>query len=387
MAMNKNLKLGFCAMAAITLAACSDSDISSAEAFSENFPADFSLSEYAQVNPDLGNYQLIQAVSKVNTEYVDKVKQDSLAAWKAAMPAATLDSIKTAVAAASPELSPEALDSVVQEKVDKSFDGKLKKVTVSFSDEDQQAIFYDDSLAVKTLFVDYANISAAYWPGMNALKNGLTDEEGNLIIDGQRALEYRESLAKFHCFGKTASQDVAFLESQKSQIDSTLIEKHYLMSGRYEGRAYRFCHEGEAQYLQFITTVTVDTIPDTTWEYVEMDTVVLDSTPLNPIRYVLYNETLDSTMEKSIVGIDLEALEAEGFVVQDTIEYTVVEKTKTIKTDSTMTVGVKYATTIERTPVSANANAYNGNMGRVWDFSADYYCKNKEDGNIYIIQQ
>jgi hypothetical protein len=55
-----------------------------------------------------------------------------------------------------------------------------------------------------------------------------------------------------------------------------------------------------------------------------------------------------------------------------------------------MTVDSLYATTKVYTPVSANArdvNAGRSNENLVWDFSADRYCKNKADGNIYIIVQ
>ena len=48
--MNMNRKFAFCAMAAVVLSACSDGNLSSTEALGENWPADFSVSEYAEVN-------------------------------------------------------------------------------------------------------------------------------------------------------------------------------------------------------------------------------------------------------------------------------------------------------------------------------------------------
>jgi hypothetical protein len=194
-------------------------------------------------------------------------------------------------------------------------------------------------------------------------------------------------LAKFHCLGNTASQDVKFLQAQRTQLDSSEIEQHYWLSGRYEGRPYRYCHAGEAKHQKFLTTVKVDEIPDTTWEYVEKDSVVKDSMPMNPIRYVLVNETLADTIEKSVVGLNLDSLVDAGYVVKDTIEWDYTEKKITIKEDSTAKVSTRFATTIIQKPVSANARAYNGSMGRVWDFSADTYCRNKDDGEVYIIEQ
>lgn len=383
--MNMNRKFAFCAMAAVVLSACSDGNLSSTEALGENWPADFSVSEYAEVNPDLANYQIIAAVSEVNNGVIEKVKQDSIKAWKAAMAPAQLDSIKAAVSAKDATLDGAALDSAVDATIVASMKKRLESVRPSLKDESERNLFFNDSNAVKTIFVEYANINASYWPGMNALKLGVKDSTN--LLDGARAEEYSVSLERFHCLGNTATQDLAFLNSKKNSIDMTLIEKHYLLSGRYEGRPYRYCHDGEANYLKFATVVTVDTVADTTWEYVTKDTVILDSTALNPIRYVLYNETTDSTIEKSVRGLNLDSLKEAGFEVKDSVLWTVTEKETTIKVDSSMTVADKYATTITQTPVSANAKAFSGNMDRVWDFSADYYCLNKADGNIYIIEQ
>ena len=385
--MNKNWKLGLSFVTALLWTACSDNDISSAEALGENLPPDFVVSEYAQVNPDLANYQLMVAVREHNDSLLSKVREDSISVWKAAIPATEKDSIKQSVLEKSPDLTGAALDSAVDATITKSLDAKAQKIGRSFDDDAEQAVFYDDEAAVKSLFVDYANINAAYWPGMNVLKEGLLAADSSINIDGQRALEYRAALAKFHCLGNTASQDVKFLQAQRTQLDSSEIEQHYWLSGRFEGRPYRYCHAGEAKHQKFLTTVKVDEIPDTTWEYVEKDSVVKDSMAMNPLRYVLVNETLADTIEKSVVGLNLDSLVEAGYVVTDTLKWEYTEKKITIKEDSTAKVSTRMATTIIQKPVSANARAYNGNMDRVWDFSADAYCRNKDDGEVYIIEQ
>lgn len=62
--MNTKLKLGLGLGLALVLGACSADSIDAP--ISENWPDDFSLSEYARANPDLGIYQSVAAVADSN---------------------------------------------------------------------------------------------------------------------------------------------------------------------------------------------------------------------------------------------------------------------------------------------------------------------------------
>lgn len=338
----------------VSLFACSDNGLDSEEALAENWPADFNTAEYAQVNPDIVNYQRINAVEEKNEQYLVALRKRYA------------DSLMTTGA-----------DSATAA-------GKASALTVSFADPAEQAIFFDDSVAVKKIFTDYAFMEEKYWPGMSALKEGVVSGEGGVNLSGVAAMEYRAVFEKFHCLGNKASQDLTFLQSVK--IDSTLIHQQYVLAGIYEGRAYRFCHEGEASYPKFIIDSKKELILDTTWDFKADTTKVLDSALLPSPKLVLDNgDTVDAR------GFEEHPEDFEGVAVTDTIKYGApVERDSITYSDSTMTVDSLYATTKVYTPVSANArdvNAGRSNENLVWDFSADRYCKNKADGNIYIIVQ
>jgi hypothetical protein len=107
------------------LFACSDNGLDSEEALAENWPADFNTAEYAQVNPDIVNYQRINAVEEKNEQYLVALRKRYA------------DSLMTTGA-----------DSATAA-------GKASALTVSFADPAEQAIFFDDSVAVKKIFTDY----------------------------------------------------------------------------------------------------------------------------------------------------------------------------------------------------------------------------------------
>ncbi len=337
--MKKNYKFGLgLAFSLLALAACSDSSVDSAEAVRENWPADFTVSEYSLVNKDLANFQRMAQVAEANQAYI----------------AALGDSTKT----------------------------------ISFEDSSELAIFFDDSNAVKTFFVEYAGINAEYWPGMSALRDGMTDAEGNLNIDGQRAMEYRSVFGRFHTFGNTASQDIANLQAMP--IDSAILEFHFVKAGKYEGRAYRFCKDGEARVPKYIEVRSVENVEDTTVEYVYKDTLIIDTVPKNPPMYLVKKDGSDVT--DTVPAQSLGKMEEEGvkYDLLDSITYTIKEKQDSIKIDSTVTYGSHRVTTITKVP-SPEANAVDANEGsplegRVWNFSAELFCKNPDDGIIYLIE-
>ncbi|MCQ2061730.1 MAG: hypothetical protein MJY99_00140 [Fibrobacter sp.] len=351
--MNKKFKyaLGFAVAAA--LVACGADSIDAPD--SENWPSDFSTSEYARVNPDLAIYQCITAVSDANTAYLDSARE---------------------------VLKNELMSAGLDEKAATDSSKKLKR---SFSDEAELATFFSDSEeAVKTLFTDYANINADYWPGIDAMKNGMTDAEGNINIDGQRAMEYRTAFEKFHRYGNTAAQDLAFLQSIK--IDSSLIRMQYIMAGKYEGRAYRSCREGEAVTKKLDITVTYDTLKNADTVYV-YDTVMVSDTAKASIKYVI--SYTDSTGAEALDTLLLQALEQHKsedstIVVTDTLyDDAITTKPTPVKVDSTISDKIKKTTVTQ--PTSSRIIVPKGSLGRVWDFSNDYYCLNEADGVVYLI--
>jgi len=95
-------------VAALSFSACSSMDADSAK--DGNWPTDFVVSEYSEINPDIANAQRKTSVVSANIE-------------------------------------------------------KSCKINTLFSDASETGKFLADSSALKSLFVDYASFSATYWPG------------------------------------------------------------------------------------------------------------------------------------------------------------------------------------------------------------------------------
>lgn len=392
--MNTKLKFGLGMAIAAIIGACSADSISNADG--ENWPSDFSVAEYARVNPDLANHQRVTSVAKKNAAYLQ----------------AAADSGKT--------------------------------VATSFKDSSELALFFSsdavvpgNEAAVKELFTVYAGLSESYWPisGVAAFVNGVLGDSNDVIIGGIAAAEYRDALAPFHCLGQTALQDLEFIKSV--QIDSTLIKQQYVLAGRYEGRPYRECREGEAVYKKVIKTIKIDTIvggnkkyeweyytkldsaSESNWIYKTADSVEYNQKSLEDHKSkgdsIVYPAIIQTCAE--ILGVPETAPAEDSSAAQDSSDVPAPEaapaseadgdssaepvapsgvvielvsvnkncksKPDSLKVDSTVTD--KYVKSIVLTPLSANVSVPAGGDNRVWDFSADLYCKNLADGDVYLI--
>lgn len=135
------------------------------------------------------------------------------------------------------EISPDIANAQRKTSVASANTERSCKINTLFSDASETAKFLADSSALKSLFVDYAFFSATYWPGYELFTTNA------LYADFIKVL-----FMNFHVCGNTASEDVAYLASVP--IDSSLISMEYLLVGATEGRAYRYCLEGEAKILQ-----------------------------------------------------------------------------------------------------------------------------------------
>lgn len=377
--MNKTLKFVLGTASALVLGACSADSIDNPMV--ENWPSDFSVAEYAAVNPDLSILQCINEVSKANEKYAETKRtalKDSIrlvgANLKNTLMQGGLD-----MAAAEDSVKKAGLDSA-------SAEAAAKKLKFTVDSTEWNVFFTGDENSVKTIFTDYARINADYWPlsGKSAFVQGVLDSVGNINIDGASALEYRTAFEDFHIFGNTADQDLAFLKAVV--IDSELIEQQYIMAGKYEGRAYRFCREGEAVIKQLDVTVTYDTIKnaDTTYIY---DTVMVYDTSKTSLKYVVsYKDStgadaLDTLLQKALV--DRQNLDS-TIVVTDTLyDGAITSKPMAVKSDSTISDKIKRTTTTK--PLSPNVIEPAGSKGRSWDFSQDLYCKDSNTGVIYLL--
>ena len=360
--MNTKFKFGLGLAMAMVLGACSDDSIDAP--ISENWPDDFTVAEYAKANPDLGIYQYISAVNDSNNAYMEVARQKMM------------DSLIAAVAATKG--SPDS----VTAKDSSNARSKASKFTITMTDE--AAVFFNDEEAVKTIFTDYARLDEEWWPGLSAFINGMfviDSVTGDTTIDalnGPRAMEYREAFKNFHRYGFTATEDLAFLKTIK--VDSSLIEKQYIMAGRYEGRPYRFCHDGEANVKKIDVQVEYDTIPDGIKTYVFKDTILMVEAEKSTWKYTLSNG--DTCVSEQACGMKISADSSLSII--DTIKPPPTEKHDSIKVDSVFTDKINRKTTLK--PMSPNAVAPAGSKDRVWDFSADLYCRNEGDGEVYLIE-
>ena len=359
--MNTKLKFGLGLAVAMVLGACSADSIDAP--ISENWPDDFNVTEYAKANPDLGIYQYISVVADSNRAYMEIARQKMM------------DSL---IAAAAEKNAPEP----VTAKDSSNARSKVAKFSISMTDE--AAVFFNDEAAVKTIFTDYARLDEEWWPGLSAFINGMfviDSVTGDTTIDalnGPRAMEYREAFKNFHRYGFTATQDLEFLKSLK--VDSSLIEKQFLMAGRYEGRPYRFCRNGEANIKRLDVQVTYDTIPDGIKTYVFKDTILKIEASESEWKFELSNG--DTCVSKMACGKKIE--EDSTLSIIDTIKPPPTEKLDSIKVDSVFTDKITKKTTLA--PGSPNAVAPAGSKNRVWDYSADLYCRNESDDEVYLIE-
>lgn len=172
---NNKIKLLSGVIASIALLACSSMETD--DPIVGNWPAAFQVSEYSEINPDIALKQLKDTVTALNVASGDTVL--------------------------------EAADI---------------------------AVFFDDSLPVKTMFTDYASLNEALWPGFEDFR------------DNTLQIDLRNLVLAYHIHGNTATQDLAFL--QAFPLDSSLIAWQYLLYGKKEGRAYRYCEAGEATTLK-----------------------------------------------------------------------------------------------------------------------------------------
>ncbi len=358
--MNTKFKLGLGLAMAMVLGACSADSIDAP--ISENWPDDFSTAEYVKANPDLARYQIIAAVADSNNVYMENLRNKMLDSL-----------IQVAAAKNAPE--------PVTAKDSSNAKSKVSKFTISMNDESEVAVFFDSEEAVKTIFTEYAGLSEEWWPGLSALKNGMTDEEGNINIDGLRATEYRTAFKNFHRYGFTATQDLAFIKTIK--IDSSLIEKQFLMAGRYEGRPYRLCRDTDFKDPAHKTkkldvTVVLDSAAGKWGDFKYKDTTYLVEAEKSTWTYKLSDET--ECVSEQACSKKIEADPTLSIV--DTIKPEPTEKHDSVKVDSTWIW--KQTTTIA--PLSPNAVAPAANKNRVWDFSADLYCRDQADWEIYLIE-
>lgn len=111
-----------------------------------------------------------------------------------------------------------------------------KGKTLQDIDEKETNTFFDKEASVKEIFTKYAGFADTIWPGFEELKTS------KIYSD------FRDPLFEYHAFGNTASKDLDFLKSFEVNYD--VLKMQYVMIGRIEGRAYRYCKDGEAKQLQ-----------------------------------------------------------------------------------------------------------------------------------------
>lgn len=161
-------------------------------------PDDFVLSEYAEINPDIAFFQVESKIKTSNSELTTSntiTKEDSIADATAFL-----------------------ADSVV-----------LKEI--------YQFLKYD----VQTAWTSYAEMIAMEIPKYVYLDSFSKTSKVNFI---------QQVLLPFNSLGSVPSEDLTIIQSNYTQIDSSLIELHYSFYGEIEGRPYRYCKAGEAVVLK-----------------------------------------------------------------------------------------------------------------------------------------
>ncbi len=112
-----------------------------------------------------------------------------------------------------------------------------KSCKVSVTDTADMKIFKSDSAALKTLYTEYLGTDEIHWPGYT-----------DLTEDAVYADVFAQIVSYYHVCGNTANEDVLYLSSVK--IDSSVVAYQYPLAGKAEGRAYRYCNEGELLTVQ-----------------------------------------------------------------------------------------------------------------------------------------
>lgn len=203
------------------LVGCSDMGVDAKEAFA--MPSDYSLDVYLKVNPDV-KYQQIKKDIADNKQH-NPLRSDSVN--KAVI-------LKDGSVLISWDVMPEGA----------TFASDIRKAALLNQNADNKAFLADSNL-VKDVFLKYMGLADSLWEGVE----NLTKAQKNAVL----AFNIQQKGAP------DTKADRKFLENFK--FDETLLAEHYKLLGMLEGRAYRFCGEGDSKSTP-ITSLEVPVIED-----------------------------------------------------------------------------------------------------------------------------
>ena len=203
--MNKNVKLAM-AGAALIFGACADYSVDSEDVMIKTSnpgngthdiayyvaPEDYDLEIYLSINPDVKYFQIVEQLRTV--------------------------------------------DNLPRLEAMKSDDPEVKAAAKAAYDADNAKFLGDETLAKKAFLM--AGFPETMWPGIDSLTS--TDAATVKLMKNIKSMMLRFN--KQQLAGEpSVAEDIAYIDN--FQYDYTLLDKHYVVFGVLDGRAYRNCTE------------------------------------------------------------------------------------------------------------------------------------------------
>lgn len=212
------------------LVACSDMAVNENEAL--NAPSDFVLADYLAINKDIRAEQVLADLKK--NKYYNAGRMDSLGAMN--------------------KVDKEGEICFVYEKgVCEGFkagtEAKKARDLAKADTAKDNAAFLSDVELVRMVFTDFIGFNDSLW-------NPHVDSTG--VLDSIDS-DIKAAVLRFNrqqIGAPNTAEDRKYLE--EFTYDESLFEKHYLLIGIQDGRAYRYCNASDSRTLPF-----ADVVPDT----------------------------------------------------------------------------------------------------------------------------
>jgi len=243
----------FILLIATALVSCSD--MATENPLAGDLPKDFEVSEYSKINPDVAMAQIAIAINKKNA-----IAKDSLIALN-------LNLNNSEIADCATFLS----DKDLAKDIYLNFVGCPRKGWNKKAPCEGQEAFFgwnnqtysaETSCSVKGCWsggwdmpmgIDECPSMGCEFESLSDLWESKVSKYSDRKIQSDQADSVFSTLMAICAFNTlqgdgvpSVQKDKDFIEDYvKNRIDSTLIARHFIMAGRYEGRPYKYCNSNE----------------------------------------------------------------------------------------------------------------------------------------------
>ncbi len=228
------LKLFYSLIPVAFFVACSSMTGDDYDPLESSYPSDFKVSEYAELNPDIVLDQVAMRIASHN------------------------DSVKLAGLKRDSALEA-SLDSAFMEKIYMSFRPSTFRDRTKYPPSGVvkwpgfEAFLQDSLLADTIMFVADSNTFmkffqiSGYSGEWDSFQEMLADElPANLNVpNGVKIKPQIDAVLRFKALGVRPADNVKLVEKAETNVDLDIVRMQYAYYGQMEGRAYRYCNDGD----------------------------------------------------------------------------------------------------------------------------------------------